>query len=233
MPLRYGLIENRLTADPDDYMAVVSDNETFTEEQIVERMISRGSTVTKAEALGVIEEFGLALEDILKGGNNVNTRLFGIYPSIAGIFNGSADGYDSNRHSIRLNITPGNRLNRIIGEIKVQKIEITSPAPILDKFVNLKSKAVNETFSPGQIASITGLNLKYNEADSAQGIFFIANDNTETKVDNVSKNKPSELLFFVPDNLTSGTYQIEVRAVIPNHKKLTIGRLLVNLVPVN
>lgn len=233
MPLRYGLIENKLTADPDDYMAVTQDNQTFSMDQIVDRMISRGSTVTKAEALGVMEEFGLAIEEILKEGNNINSSLFGIYPSISGVFNGPADGFDSKRHGIRINITAGSRLNRIISEIKVQKVEVTSPAPVIEKFVNLKTRTINDSFTPGQIASISGLMLKFNETDPAQGIFFISADGVETKVTNVSKNKPSELLFFVPDSLTAGTFQVEVRATLPGRKSITAGRLLNNLVPVS
>ncbi|NJO69994.1 MAG: DUF4469 domain-containing protein [Bacteroidetes bacterium] len=233
MPVRFGLIENHLTADPGDYMAVVTDNETFTEDGIIDRMISRGSTVTKAEALSVLEEYGLALEDILKGGNNVNTKLFGIYPSIAGVFNGQSDGFDKSRHAVRLNITSGSRLNKIIGSIQVQRVELTSPAPVLQKFTNLRTKTINESFTPGQIAAIAGLMLKFDEADPLQGIFFIAADSTETRVSNVSKNKPSELLFFVPDSLTTGTYQVEVRSILHGRKTLSTGRLLNNLVPVS
>ncbi|NJK95838.1 MAG: DUF4469 domain-containing protein [Bacteroidales bacterium] len=233
MPVRFGLIENHLTADPGDYMAVVTDNDTFTEDGIIDRMISRGSTVTKAEALSVLEEYGLALEDILKGGNNVNTKLFSIYPSIAGVFNGQSDGFDKSRHAVRLNITSGSRLNKIIGSIQVQRVELTSPAPVLQKFTNLRTKTINESFTPGQIASIAGLMLKFDEADPLQGIFFIAADSTETRVSNVSKNKPSELLFFVPDSLTTGTYQVEVRSILHGRKTLSVGRLLNNLVPVS
>lgn len=232
MPLRYGLVENHLTSDPGDYMAIVQDNETFTEEQIVERMISRGSTVTKAEALSVLEEFGLALEDILKGGNNVNTKLFAIYPSISGVFTNSTDSFDASRHAIRMNVSVGSRFNKTTSSIQAQKVETVSPMPVLQKFTDLKNKAVNESFTPGQIASITGLLLKFNENDPQQGIFFISSDNSETKVTNITKNKPSELLFFVPETLTSGNYYIEVRTILATRKSLVKGRLGAQLVPV-
>jgi len=103
----------------------------------------------------------------------------------------------------------------------------------LQKFTNLKTKTSDESFSPGQIASITGLLLKFNESDPQQGIFFIAADGSATRVTNISKNKPSELLFFVPDELTSGTFQVEVRTILQNRKSLVVGRLFNQLVPVN
>ncbi len=36
---------------------------------------------------------------------------------------------------------------------------------------------------------------------------------TETRIDNVVKNKPSELLFFVPGVLTTGTFQVKVKSI--------------------
>ncbi len=74
MTLRYGLIPNHLTDDPDDFMGIVTDNETVTETTIVERMIGKGSTVTKAEAISVIKEFEYVIVEAVKNGQNVNTK---------------------------------------------------------------------------------------------------------------------------------------------------------------
>ncbi len=71
----------------------------------------------------------------------------------------------------------------------------TSPTPLLQRFTDLNTDTVNATFTPGQIASIKGSLLKFNEEDMQQGIFFISADNAETRVSRVVKNKPSELPF--------------------------------------
>ncbi|MDM8158182.1 DNA-binding domain-containing protein [Labilibaculum sp. K2S] len=233
MVLRYGLIPNHLTDDPDDYMGMVTDNETVTTEQIVEQMIGKGSTVTKAEALSVIEEFSYAVVQAVASGNNVNTELFKVYPSISGVFANESDGFDKKRHAIRLNLNAGPRLTDAVGNIELRKVEISHAQPVIQQFADLKTKAVNETFSPGQIASLKGSFLKFDEEDANQGIFFIAAEGTVTKVGNVVKNKPSELLFFVPETLKTGSFQVEVRAAQKNSKNIKTGRLLVDLVPVS
>lgn len=232
MTLRYGLIPNHLTDDPNDYMAVVTDNETITTDQIVEQMIGKGSTVTKAEALSVIEEFSYAVVQAVASGQNVNTELFKVYPSISGVFNDQNDGFDKSRHSIRLSLNAGHRLAEAVANIELRKVEVAMAQPVIQQFTDLKTKAVNETFSPGQIASIKGSLLKFDEADETQGIFFIAADGTETRVQNMVKNKPSELLFFVPESLSSGSFQIEIRSIFRNYKNVRIGRFLTDLVPV-
>ena len=232
MALRYGLVPNHLTDDPNDCMAVTTDNDTINIEQIVERAIGKGSTVTKAEALSVIEEFEYSVVDAIKEGNNVITELFKIYPSVSGVFTDDEDGFDPARHSVKLNLNAGSRLKSIVSDIELKKVDITSPRPVIQRFTDLKNNVINESFSPGQIISIKGSHLKFDEEDAQQGIFFIAADNSETKVTNVVKNKPSELMFFVPEALTDGTFQVEVRTIFQNTKRLRSGRLLTDLTSV-
>ncbi len=230
MSLRYGLIPNHLTDDPNDYMGIVTDNDTVNVETIVQRMTGKGSTITKAEALSVVEEYEYAVVEAVKNGNSVNTKLFKINPSVSGVFVDKHDGFDPARHAVRLNMNAGSRLSEAISDIELRKVEITSPQPVIQQFIDLKTNVVNESFTAGQIASIRGSLLKFDEVDRAQGIFFIAADGTETRVDNVVKNKPSELLFFVPEALTSGTFQVEVKTILQNTKKLRTGRFLTDLV---
>lgn len=233
MYLRYGLILNHLTDDPNDYMAIVTDNETMSIEDIVERMIGKGSTVTKAEALSVIEEFNYAVVDAVSNGKNVNTELFKVYPSISGVFVNKSDGFDQSRHAVRLNINAGKRLAEAAAKIDLKKVDVPVAKPILQEFTDLKTKVRNESFTPGQIASLRGSLLKIDEADEKQGIFFIAADGTETKVSDIVKNMPSELMFFVPDSLTTGSFQIELRTIFKNYKSMRVGRLFIDLVPVS
>ena len=229
MPLRYGLVENQMTSDPDDYMAVTLDNPTKGVEEIVERMISRGSTVTRAEALGTLEEFKQAVCDIVKDGFNVNTELFAVYPRVAGVFDSADERFNANKHGINLNLRAGKRLNETVHDLSVEKVEVDEAKPTLQTLTDLKSDVVNESVSISRVASIKGAHLKIDTEHPDSGIFLIDADENEVKVSNIVKNKPSELLFFVPDDLPLGTYQIEVRTVLRNRKTLRTGRLPVSI----
>ncbi|MCY1636156.1 DNA-binding domain-containing protein [Marinifilum sp. D737] len=231
MTVRYGLGLNYLTEDPDDYLAVVTECTTSNVKKIMERMIGKGSTVTKAEGLSVIEEFEYAVVEEVKNGNIVSTDLFRISPSISGVFKDENDSFDPSRHTIKLNISAGPRLQEIISKIELKKVALSTAEPVIEKFVDLKGKAVNESFTPGQMASIQGSLLKFDEEDTNQGVFFIAANGTETRVTDFVKNKPSELMFFVPDGLTSGSFQLEVRNTPHKLKNIKKARLSVELVP--
>ena len=84
---------------------------------------------------------------------------------------------------------------------------------------------MNTYFTPGQVASIKGNLLRFDENNEKQGIFFITSDGTEIKVDRMIKNKPSELLFIVPQNISAGKYALCVRAMVPRTKTIRTGRL--------
>lgn len=224
MALRYGLTENLLTSDPNDYMAVTTDNATVGREEIVERMISRGSTVTRAEALSVLEEFDQAIIDLVKSGVNINTNLFSIYPSILGVFNSSDEVFSPARHSVKINMRAGKRLMDIHKQIALERVELGETKPIIQAVTDLKTGAINSTVSIGQIVSIKGGLLKIAEELPEAGIFVIGEGTPETRVTQIVKNKPSELLFFMPAAMGPGACTIEIRTLIKNRKTITITR---------
>ena len=51
----------------------------------------------------------------------------------------------------------------------------------------------------------------------------------ETKVTSVQKNKPSQLIFLVPDPLTANPPYLEVRARMRDNAQLRVGRLDVTM----
>ena len=73
MSISYYLRKNHLTEEPNDYRAYVSASNTVDLENLINWMLERGSTVTKADILSVLEDFGSALEFMLNEGYNVNT----------------------------------------------------------------------------------------------------------------------------------------------------------------
>ncbi|MCW9705498.1 DNA-binding domain-containing protein [Fodinibius salsisoli] len=225
MSLKYALYPNYLTTDPNDYMAIVQDQESHEIEDIIDLMISRGSTVTKAEALSVIEEYEAAIEKVLEGGDSVNTSIMRVTGSMPGVFNDLTDRYDESRHYVRLNMNPGPRVKRAAQNIEVEKIEADRPEPALKLFEDVASDTTNETLTPGGVAKITGRLLKVDPEATDQGVFFIADDGTSTRSDTYIRNKPANLIVMIPESLPSGEYSVEVRTILQNTKSVRSGRL--------
>ncbi|MGB4872224.1 MAG: DUF4469 domain-containing protein [Candidatus Promineifilaceae bacterium] len=70
----------------------------------------------------------------------------------------------------------------------------------------------NGSTTPGSGGKIKGHRLKFDDTDTQQGVFFVAEDGTTVRVNQILSNKPGEVIFIVP-TLTAGSYQLEVRVL--------------------
>ncbi len=212
MPIEYTLRENRLTAEPGDYMAMVTSTRTADYEEVIDRVVRQGTTVGKADAISVIENTLVAVKDLLIEGANVNLPFANFSCSIKGTFSGPEDTFDPSRHQIVINISATKELRDVIRQdVTVSKQEMTVPTPNLVEYMDFNTGERNSVVTPSGMAQISGNRLQFDPADPEQGIFLIASDGSETRVGVVGRNMPSTLMFLLPAELTTGEYALEVR----------------------
>ncbi|MGD8780627.1 MAG: DNA-binding domain-containing protein [Ignavibacteria bacterium] len=215
MPIQYSLRENLLTPEPNDFMATVTPTRSVEMNDVIDRMIERGSTVTKADILSVMEDFKKVLEVFIEEGASVILPFAHYTASIKGIFEGHDDIFDSKRHQISININPGKDIKALLKKgISVEKQKTVIPSPNLTVFTDFNTGEKNSIVTPGGIAQILGHMLKFSSDIEEDGIYFVKEDGTETKVAVVGQNKPSVLMFLIPAELTSGECSLEVRTKV-------------------
>ena len=217
--LKYALRENLLTAAPDDFMAQVQDVRSYTLDEIIDAMMQKGSTLTKADVKAVLQIYGEVVSTIIKDGSSVNTPLMNTAMSISGVFNGANDAFDKKRHTVNLNITAGTALKAALGKIKCEKTGTTSTDPYISEVKDIVSGAVNAELTKGGVVQITGSRLKFDAKDTAQGIFFIPETGAPVRATVIAENKPARLMAIIPADLEAGTYYIEVRTKITSSPK--------------
>jgi hypothetical protein len=222
--LFYFLQKNHLTSDPDDYMAVTTNAISLDLDAITQLMLTRGSTLTETDIAAVLKMEHEVICEQAAMGNNITTPVFNLSMSVKGTFEGPDDSFDSTRHTIKLNLNPGVELSKAVSSIKTQKVRGGKIIPIIDRLTDVATGNVNGQITSGGLATLKGSYLKYDTADTQQGIFFIAADASETRVVVISRNKPGELHFLAPA-LTAGEYHVEVRTIIKGHKEISSGRL--------
>ena len=210
--LKYSLRENLLTAAPDDFMAQVQDVRSYTLDEIIDLMMEKGSTLTKADVKAVLQIYGEVVSTIIKDGSSVNTPLMNTAMSISGVFNGANDAFDKKRHTVNLNITAGTALKAALGKIKCEKTGTTSTDPYISEVKDIVSGAVNAELTKGGVVQVTGSRLKFDAKDAAQGIFFVPETGAPVRAAVIAENKPARLMAIIPADLAAGTYYIEVRS---------------------
>ena len=212
MPVQFSLTDNPLTPDPNDKKATTQPTGTIGVDELVDRIIDQGSTVNKADIQGVFTGFSHALGNALLEGLNVITPWANFKTGVKGVFNGVGDTFDRSRHQVCVNVSPGAELRNLVkSQATATKVEAVKPAPNLIDFTDLNSGERNSLLTPNGMGRVLGYRLKYEHNDPQQGVFFVAADNTETRVEVVGTNKPSEMIFLIPA-LATGEYILQARA---------------------
>ena len=210
--LKYALRENLLTPAPDDFMAQVQDVRSYTLDEIIDAMMQKGSTLTRADVAAVLQIYGEVCASIIADGSALNTPLMNTSLSISGVFNGANDSFDKKRHTVNLNITAGTALKAALGKIKCEKTGTTSTDPYINEVKDIVSGTVNAELTKGAVVQITGSRLKFDAKDAAQGIFFVPETGAPVRAAVIAENKPARLMAIIPADLEAGTYYIEVRS---------------------
>ena len=224
--LKYCLRENLLTPAPDDYMAQVTDSQVFTLEDVIDRMVKRGTTVTRTDLVAIMQLYTQECSFIVEEGGTLNTPLINTSMSISGVFDGADDAFDKKRHTVNLNINAGTALKTAVGKVKPVKTETASTDPYITG-VSDKLSGSADTVKIGSVMEIIGSRLKFDPNDAEQGVFVIAGAKT-VRCASVIENKPARLMAIIPADLAAGTYYIEVRTKIlegnKSGKTLKTGR---------
>ena len=226
--LKYSLRENLLTPAPDDYMAQAADVRSYTLDEIIDLMMEKGTTLTRADVAATLQVYGEVCSSLIKDGAALNTPLMNTSMSISGVFDGANDTFDKKRHTVNLNITAGTLLRDAVTKVKCEKTEGVSTDPYITEVTDIVTGTANTTLTKGGVVQLVGARLKFDAKDTAQGIFFVPETGAPVRAAVIAENKPARLMAIIPADLAAGTYYIEVRTKIlegnKSGKTLKTGR---------
>ena len=217
--LKYSLRENLLTPAPDDYMAQAQDVRSYTLDEIIDLMMDKGTTITRADVAATLQVYGEVCASLIKDGSALNTPLFNTALTIAGVFNGANDAFDKKRHTVNLNMTAGTLLRDAVTKVKCEKTEAAGTDPYITEVTDIVSGKTNEVLTKGGIVQITGSRLKFDAKDASQGIFFVPETGNPVRASVIAENKPARLMAIIPADLAAGSWYIEVRTKYANATK--------------
>lgn len=210
MSLEYCLVDNKLTPDEDDCMARVQDVKMVGIEELTQAITGRGMSLTDTEVQAVLNELTYAINDQLQAGNAISTPFVRINPSIGGVFDNKDDVFDHARHSIRLNTSLGNGIAVDATKLKATKVKADLNVPEINSLLDYQTQRSNEVLTRNSTVEIKGHNLKVDPNDPEQGIFIKSGGQT-VRVQMYMLNKPTHIIFMVPNDAPGGAVELEVR----------------------
>jgi hypothetical protein len=100
----YFLTDNHLTSDPDGQTAIPTNIRSYSDEQIIDRIMQRDTTLTRPDLLAGIRAYQEEHGYIVEEGNGFNTGLLNAGPDIARKFNSVTESYDHSCHKTHYSV---------------------------------------------------------------------------------------------------------------------------------
>lgn len=219
MSLKYALVENLLTSRTNDYVAKPQEVRSHDLASITERMIQKGSTITKTDTLAVLNTFFEVVKEITQEGETIHTELIHTNFSIQGVFDSATEKFDPKKQKLKINVNAGKKLKKALPLVTLEKTTTTEPLPNLVEVKDSISGSVNDRITSGGVVEIIGSMLKVEGTKTANGVFFTAQDGTAHKVNTIVENKPSKLIVICP-TLTPGKYTLQVTTQYSGSKQV-------------
>jgi hypothetical protein len=211
----YFLIDNHLTSDPDDQIAIPANIRSFNDEQMIDRIMQRGTTLTRPDLLAAIRAYQEEHGYIVEEGNGFNTGLITAGPGILGKFNSVTDSFDRSRHRMHYSVNFSRTIQEKVDRVKMNKVQAPNTGPVIAGIRDSLSGLTDGTLSAGGVLDIAGSRLKVYPDLADDGVYFMAADGTEYKATSLVENRPARLIVMLPP-LPSGSYTLEVRTHFVN-----------------
>jgi hypothetical protein len=224
--LSYSLHENPLTERPDDYEAQTHASAVYTREQFINLMLQRGTLVTKTDVVAVLNNLEETAMYVIENGGQLNLPLFNTSFSISGVFNSILDTFDPSRHKLHVTIHNGTLLHEAEKNIRPSKVNTPSPQPQILEVKDSVSGEVDTVLTSRGAVEINGINIKITGSDNATGLFFVADDGTETKAETIIQNKPATVIALIP-GLDGGKYHIKIATQFSGSNELRTPKITI------
>ena len=148
MAITYGLHPNKILKDNRIYRALIEKRQKYTIDDVTTPMVRQSPGLTDAAGRGTLKFFMEEVSGVLEEGSSVTTLLFKAQCNIGGKFTGLDDYCQSNRHQVKVNLTPGAMFKEIAGQVRPHKTGSNLPRPIVEAFMDMSPGSSNSRLIP-------------------------------------------------------------------------------------
>ena len=188
-------------------------------------------------SIGQLQKDGEACQpvavNLLLEGYEIEFPPFGSFELIlSGTVDDRNKGFDPKIHKVHIKFRESKELiSELEDLLVVNKMETRIQEPSFHSFYNKTLKSETATINPQNLIELTGKNLKFDESDSSQGLFFIHSSTaTVTRADEVSHNTQSIIKVKVPADLSPGEYRVEVKTKVADRERTGMYKQILQLI---
>lgn len=207
--LEYDIIENTLTGGK-TFRGIIHHQRVLNNESLIREIVRRNSTVTRQEALAVIDLYEELIKEHLAAGNTITTGLFRADISMTGKFDSMEDKIDYKRHKARVVIRPAVKLNKQICDgLRFHKRRQNRNNTFFTFISEIGNRFPEGTVGTGGVFTLRGKGLKYHRYDNEYELTLTGADKQARSLRIISATY-GKITALVPNDVPPGVYRLEL-----------------------
>jgi hypothetical protein len=222
---------NRLTSNPNDYIAEVDTaGTTRRQNDIIERIADEGSEVKSETIRAILDRANAIKQEFLLQGYSVYDGVIHLTPRVTGSWVGT-EHFTEGHHRVTVDAVVSKTLHGRFKQVGVEVLGVAESKSRIMLVTDVATQLTDGTITRGDDIVIVGNKIKLAGLPQPDGslepginVFFVAvDDQTVTQAVRVSENTPTRLIARVPSDLTTGR-DYRLRIVTRYSNSLTLLR---------
>ena len=212
--IRFTFFKNHLqTPNAPAFLPRAIHRRTRTIDDVIDAIAQDGTTITREEARAVFERYMDVLQRMLADGDIVEMPFAKFFPAVYGRID-VAGIFDQLYADV--SIRKGSALKNLLAGVTLVPVDLSVDLVTIFSFINLRDQS-QTTLMAGDLCTISGQNLSYDQTVETDGIFFVsAARDIELRVSEIIKTKKGNIhsrsiSFKAPAGLTAGDWTLEIR----------------------
>lgn len=231
--LKGWLVDNTVTADPNDKILVLESTGKADMKKVHEEMLAEDTGLRPETIVHVTTLYERVCARLLMNGYVLNTGLFYAVPRFTGVVAGGK--WDPLKNSIYVVFNQDKVVREEIAKTNVhilgEKPDVMYILEVEDRKTGLKDRSA----TPGRNLFVRGAYLKVSGTDEAVGV-SLRNLADESVIrlddDMIVHNKPSELTLLMPADLADGEYELTICTQFSSKHVLKVPRKVSTIITV-
>ncbi|WP_299157055.1 DNA-binding domain-containing protein [uncultured Tenacibaculum sp.] len=208
--MKYYLTENKLT-DESNYVARVLVERTIDQETLITNMLRKRNLVSKTDIVAVLNSLYEEVIQSIIDGYNITLPIANIGYSITGVFDTKREFFIVDKHKLHINLNGGKLIKDLAGNIVLKRVKKPTASTEITDVMDISSETLNTDLTSEGIFELNGSRLKIAGEHADIGLYFVAEDATETKVAHLAVNSHNKIIAQAP-TLAPGNYLIRIKS---------------------
>ncbi|MBK3516161.1 DNA-binding domain-containing protein [Carboxylicivirga marina] len=218
--LNLWLYDNQLTEDPNDFFGMVKSNGKVGNREVAKLIVDDGSEHKEETIYNLLTIGDKMKAKLMAQGYSINTPLCYGRLGVSGVFEGSSAKFDTTKHKVAATFTQGSELRNALNELNVDVLGIAPTGPVIGQVTDSLSGHKDSIITANNVITLNGNRIRVEGDHEDIGLWFVnVTDSTRTKVTQLVKNDPKQVIAMVPA-LTAGEYELEIITQFAGGRKL-------------